>query len=190
MSQLFDFSQFPILNTDRLHLRQLTYDDIDDIIVLYSSPQILQFLNQPATDTLDKARGLINWFADMFDNGESVQWGISLKGENHLIGTCGNYQWEQDDRKIDIGYQIHPDHWGQGYATEACHAILGWSFENLNLHRIQADCTVGNIASERVLLKCGFQVEGIWRESTWEHGRFVDVKQFGLLRREYMGDNE
>ena len=42
-------------------------------------------------------------------------------------------------------------------------------------------------ASERVLLKCGFKLEGIWRESCWEHERFVDIKQFGLLRREFSG---
>jgi [ribosomal protein S5]-alanine N-acetyltransferase len=55
------------------------------------------------------------------------------------------------------------------------------------VHRIQADCTDGNVASERVMLKCGFTYEGTWRQACWDHGRFVDIKQFGLLRRDYEG---
>ncbi|MCA9904967.1 MAG: GNAT family N-acetyltransferase, partial [Anaerolineae bacterium] len=72
--------------------------------------------------------------------------------------------------------------------TEATHAVVRWCFDNLDLHRVQADCTAGNIASERVLEKVGFTYEGTWRESVFEHGRFVDIKQYGLLRREYVGE--
>ncbi len=100
---------------------------------------------------------------------------------------CGAASWDRDNRHIEIGYHILPSLWGQGYATEAAQAIIGWCFENLDLHRIQGDCTDGNIGSERVMLKCGFKAEGVWRESCWEHGRFVDIKQFGLLRREFEG---
>lgn len=185
MSTLFDFSKFPVITTDRLNLRQLTHDDADSIMELYSSPEVLQFLNQEPVDTRGKAIGLINWFNGLYDTHDAIQWAIVLRDEVRLIGSCGNYEWDRDNRKIDIGYQILPPYWGQGYATEASHAIIRWSFENLDLHRIQADCTDGNIASERVLLKCGFTVEGIWRESCWEYGRFADIKQFGLLRREY-----
>ena len=166
----------------------MRHDDADAMIELFSSPEVLRYLNHDPTDTHEKAIGMIDWLNGTFENHEAVQWAITLKDapDDRLIGTCGNYMWEKEDRKIDVGYHVVPSHWGKGYATEACHAVVRWSFENLNLHRVQADCTVGNIASERVLLKCGFQVEGVWRESCWEHGRFVDIKQFGLLRREYL----
>lgn len=185
MSTVFDFASFPTLTTKRLRLRQLRHDDAEAIIALFSSPDVLRFLNQEPTDSVEKAIGLINWLNGTFDKHESLQWAITLQGEDRLIGTCGNYAWDQENRHIDVGYHMLPSYWGQGYATEACDAIVSWSFEHMNLHRVQADCTVGNIASERVLLKCGFKVEGIWRESCWEHGQFVDIKQFGLLRREY-----
>ncbi len=94
--------------------------------------------------------------------------------------------WDRSNRRIDIGYHIRPAHWGHGYATEAAHTIVGWCFQNLDLHRILADCVDGNLASERMLLKCGFTVEGLWRKSCWEHGRFVSIKQFGLLRHEFI----
>ena len=185
MSAVFDFSSFPTLTTERLRLRQLNHDDAEAIVALFSSPEVLRFLNQEQTDSVEKAVRLINWLNGLYDKHEAVQWAITLQGQNRLIGTCGNYAWDQENRHIDVGYHLLPSYWGQGYATEACHAIVGWSFEHMNLHRVQADCTVGNVASERVLLKCGFKVEGIWRENCWEHGRFVDIKQFGLLHREY-----
>jgi RimJ/RimL family protein N-acetyltransferase len=128
---------------------------------------------------------MIDWLAGSYQQQEGIDWGITLHGDDRLIGMCGAYQWNRSNRRIDIGYHVRPAHWGHGYATEAARAIIDWCFQNLDLHRIQADCTDGNLASERVLLKCGFTVEGIWRESCWEHGRFVSIKQFGLLRHEF-----
>lgn len=187
METLFDFSHFPVLTTARLRLRQMSHADTEGIMALFSDPQVLRFLNLPPTDTPEKAIGLIDWLAGNYTQQEGIDWAITLQGDDRLIGMCGAYSWQRSDRRIDIGYHITPAHWGQGYATEAARAIIGWCFEHLNLHRIQADCTDGNIGSERVLLKCGFTLEGTWRESCWEHGRFVNIKQFGLLRREFAG---
>lgn len=185
MTTLFDFSAFPILDTPRLHLRQMTHADAEAIMELFSDPRVLAYLNQDPTDTRDKAIGMIDWLNGGYERHEFVTWAITVQGQPRLIGMCGNYAWEKEHRRADIGYHILPSQWGKGYATEAAHAILAWTFEHFDLHRIQADTTSGNIASERVMLKCGFQLEGVWREQCWEHGRFVDIKQFGLLRREY-----
>ncbi len=185
MSKVFDFSAFPTLTTHRLHLRQLTPEDTAALMTIFGTPEMLRFLNQPPLDTHEKALDLLHWFAENYERHEAVQWGITLHGRNDLIGTCGTYAWDRENRHVDIGYHIVSAQWGQGFATEATHAVLGWCFEHLDVHRVQADCTDGNLASEGVMLKCGFRFEGLWRESCWEHGRFVDIKQFGLLRREY-----
>lgn len=185
MQTPFDFSTFPILTTERLRLRQITHEDAEGMMAIFGDPAVLRYLNHEPKDTPEKAIGLIDWLADNYRKQEGIDWGITLHGADRLVGMCGAYQWDRSNRRIDIGYHIVPAHWGRGYATEAARAITGWCFEHLGVHRVQADCTDGNIGSERVLLKCGFTVEGIWRESCWEHGRFVDIKQFGLLRREF-----
>lgn len=182
---LFDFSTFPVLTTARLRLRQLTHADADGMVAIFGDPAVLRFLNHDPTDTPEKAINMINWLAENYQRQEGIDWGITLHGSDSIIGMCGAYDWHRSDRHIDIGYHIVPAHWGHGYATEAARAIIGWCFESLDVHRIQADCTEGHIASERVMLKCGFTQEGIWRESCWEHGRFVNIKQFGLLRSEF-----
>ena len=185
MTALFDFSSFPILTTERLRLRPITHADAPEMIAIFSDPAVLRYLNDEPTDTLEKAIGLIDWLSGSFSKQDGLNWAITLPRDDKLIGTCGAYHWHRSDRHIDIGYHVAQAHWGKGYATEAARAIIGWCFDNLDVHRIQADCTDGHIASERVMLKCGFSLEGVWRESCWEHERFVDIKQFGLLRREF-----
>jgi RimJ/RimL family protein N-acetyltransferase len=181
----FDFSTFPVLTTERLRLRQVRHADAEAIVALLGSPEVLRYLSQPPTDTRDKAIDLIGWFDGRFQRREAVQWAITLHGDDRLIGMCGTHAWDRPNRHVDIGYYVLPSHWGRGYATEATRALTRWCFDHLGVHRIQADCTDGNTASERVLLRCGFTLEGVWRESCWEHGRFVDIKQFGLLRHEH-----
>jgi ribosomal-protein-alanine N-acetyltransferase len=184
----FDFSTFPELSTDRLRLRAPQAEDADALAALHRAPDVMRYLNYAPPDTPDKARGLIGWYQQMYDRQEAIHWMIILKATDEMIGTCGVHNWSSSDRRVDIGYVLHPDYWNQGYTTEAARAIIRWSFEQLNVHRVQADCTEGNEGSARVLLKCGFKHEGTWRENTWEHGRFINTQQFGILRREFFGE--
>jgi len=187
MSAIFDFSSFPILTTERLRLRQLTHDDAESWMAIFGAPEVLRFLNDDPVDTPEKAIKMMDWLNGLYRDHHGVHWGITLHGDDTVIGHCGWYAWDRSNRRVDIGYHLTPSQWGKGYATEAARAMIGWCFDNLDVHRVQGDCTDGNIASERVMLKCGFQHEGTWRESCWEHGRFVNIKQFGLLRREFAG---
>ena len=145
----------------------------------------MRFLSSPPIDTHQKAVELIERFNRYFRAGDGLNWGVTLPGEERLIGICGASEWDRVNRHVDLGYLLLPSVWGNGYATEAARTVIDWCFDQLDVHRIQADCTDGNGASERVLLKWGFQLEGIWRENCWEHERFVSLKQFGLLRSAY-----
>lgn len=176
---------FPILTTERLSLRPLTHADADAMIAIFGSPDVLRFLNNDPVQTHDQAIGMIDWLNAQFTENQTPNWAITLHGDESVIGQCGTYAWDRDDQHVDIGYHMLPSQWGRGYASEAARAVIDWCFGALGVHRVQADCTEGNLASERVLLKCGFSLEGIWRESCWEHGRFVNIKQFGLLRSEW-----
>lgn len=188
MNTIFDFSYFPVLETERLRLRKLTYDDADQMIAIFNDPEATKYMIvDPPCTTREEAIKMIDWMQGWFDKGHAARWGITLRGgDDTVIGTCGFHFWDRTHRRCDIGYDLIPAYWNRGYITEATHALVRWCFENLDLHRIQADCTAGNIGSERVLEKVGFTLEGIWRENTFEHGRFVSLKQYGLLRREYM----
>lgn len=187
MSDVYDFSYFPVLETERLRLRRLTYDDAEQLIAIFNDPDATKYLiMDPPCSTREEAISMLDWMQSWFDNKAALRWGITLRDADTVIGTCGFHNLERTHRRCDIGYDLIPAYWNRGYITEATHALVRWCFDNLDLHRIQADCTAGNIGSERVLEKVGFTFEGLWRENTFEHGQFVSLKQYGLLRREYM----
>lgn len=191
MIDIFDFATFPILETERLRLRQMTHDDAAALVAIFGDPAVMRYMIlDPPCNTIEEAISMIDWMNGHFEKQNAMRWGITLKDANEVIGTCGFHSWNRQHRRTDIGYDLNAAYWGRGIITEATHRLVRWCFENLNLHRIQADCTAGNIGSERVLEKVGFTLEGQWRENAFEHGRFVDLKQYGLLRREYISSDD
>ena len=92
-------------------------------------------------------------------------------------------------RNATIGYDLHPEYWNKGIATEALCEIIRAAFSGLlpcgPLHRIQADTIPGNVASEKVLLKLGFKEEGCRRECAYLRGAYHDMKYYGLLRPDF-----
>lgn len=88
-----------------------------------------------------------------------------------------------------IGYDLLPRFWGNGYTAEAVHEIIKAAFLGKlscgKLNRIQADTIPGNTASESVLLKIGFQEEGLRRESGFWKSQFYDLKCYGLIRSQH-----
>ncbi|MGI6209918.1 MAG: GNAT family N-acetyltransferase [Anaerolineae bacterium] len=185
MSGQFGFEAFPVIATQRLRLRQMTRADAPAVLAIFSDPAVTRFLGNPPIATLAEAEALVDWFNAQFQEHAGLRLGITLAGQDTVIGTCGFHRWDRRDHHVEIGYDLGPAYWGRGYATEAVHALVGWCFANLGVHRIEADCVVGNEASERVLRKAGFTAEGVWRERQLVQGRYVDLKQFGLLRQEY-----
>lgn len=185
----FDFAAIPILETERLRLRPLTEADAPEIIRLFSDARVLAYLDlDPPCDTTERAEAMIRWMNDGFAHRGGARWGITLRGsDDRILGTCGFHEYKPKDRRVDIGYDLMPEYWGKGYVTEAARELVRWCFAALDLHRVQADLTEGNLGSQRVLEKLGFTHEGTWRENCFEHGHFVSLKQYGLLRREFVG---
>ena len=75
--------------------------------------------------------------------------------------------------------------WGLGIAKEAAEAVIKFGFERLSLHRIEGRCMAENNQSVSVLTKCGMKYEGTLREAVIVKGRYVSVKLFSILDKEY-----
>ncbi|TKI89149.1 GNAT family N-acetyltransferase, partial [Bacillus cereus] len=86
------------------------------------------------------------------------------KGTGQLIGTCGFHLINNNHKRAEIGYELDDTYWGQGYASEALQAILAYGFEMLQLIRIAAVVYVENKSSQKLLIKAGFQEEGLLRK--------------------------
>ncbi len=188
MTDLFDFSTFPTLKTERLILREITSDDALAVFQLRSDYQVTRYnLGAPYTH-ISQARRLVRQIREDYAKQDTLRWAITLQGgSGRLIGMCGYNYWHRRDRRASIGYDLARAYWQQGIMTEALRAMLRFGFTRMDLNRIEADCTVENEASARVLLRLGFQPEGVQRDQYFEEGRFWDLRLFALLRRDYAG---
>jgi [ribosomal protein S5]-alanine N-acetyltransferase len=186
LTALFDFSQFPTLTTRRLLLRELDVSDAPDVFIFRSDAYVQRFNDVPMTDVAE-ARELIEWLKERQAEEKRLIWGITLHGKNRVLGMCGFNYWNRDHRRADIGYDLARDYWSQGIMSEALRAMLQFGFEQMNLHRIEAETIVDNTESVRLLERLGFIREGLRREYSWEDdGQFHGSTIYGLLRHEFL----
>ncbi|WP_028545308.1 GNAT family N-acetyltransferase [Paenibacillus taiwanensis] len=173
---------FPELQTDRLWLRALRADDAEDLFRYFSQDQVTEFYDLDSFTNCEQARELILSWGNRFEQQEGIRWGITLKGDDRVIGTCGYHNWSKEHFKAEVGYELHPDYWRQGIMSEAVHAIIQYGFEQLELHRIEAFIDPMNEASRKLLTKVGMQEEGLLRAYFFEKGKFVDASLFAILQ--------
>ena len=178
------------LLTSRLRLREFVASDWTAVRRYQSDPRYLRYY--PWTSRSEaEARAFVDTL--IRQQGDvprtKFQLAISLRAAHPdgdlLIGNCGIRKGSADATEGDIGYELAPWHWGQGYATEAARAIVAFGFNTLGLHRIWATCVAENTASAHVLEKLGMQQEGHLRENRWMKGRWWDTLLYGILDREW-----
>ena len=111
-----------------------------------------------------------------------MRWAVTLKEDTErLIGTAGFNVWHTWNNSAEIGYDLARAHWGRGLMVEALEPIIDFGFTRMALNRIEADATVGNHASSRVLEKLGFHREGLLRQRGYWKGSYHDVWLYSLL---------
>lgn len=186
MPDRFDFTAFPQLETERLLLRDLTPADASAVFRIRGDYQVTRYNSGAPFRRLEQARELIDAIGRAYDRQEEIRWGITIKARpDTVIGICGYNYWIRRDYRGCIGYDLARVYWGRGIMTEAVRAVVEFGFERMGLNRIEADADLRNPASIRVLLKLGFQQEGIQREQFYEEGAFHDLALFALLKKEY-----
>jgi len=135
---------FPMLQTDRLILRQLTMEDIDFVFEHFHDPNVTQYLlDEPPLADYAQAQAIIEYYQAP-EGKMHNRWGIVRKADNRLIGTCGYHKWMTTYFHAEIGYDLSPDCWGQGYMSEAMRAAIQNGFERMGLNRIGAVVYIHN----------------------------------------------
>jgi ribosomal-protein-alanine N-acetyltransferase len=179
------FDIFPELESERLIYREVTPEDIEDIFKIYSDPEVAKYDWYKPIDTKDDALSIINRFRGEFKDKEEITWGVARKSDNKIIGYCCLGDFDDDSIRSQIGYGFNRCEWNKGYATEAINILVKFGFEVMNLNRIEAEVTLGNDASIKVLKKANFIQEGIFRERTIMKGEFVDDVILAIIKRNY-----
>jgi ribosomal-protein-alanine N-acetyltransferase len=187
---VFDLSAFPTISTERLILRETVVADADDIFLFRGDREVQKYNTRPMRDVAE-ATALVHTMRAWYATHQAIQWGITVKGENRVVGLCGLHDWMRRHRRAAIGYDLVRGLWGQGLAYEAMSAVVQFGFERMNLNRIEAITIAENVRSIRLLHRLGFQREGIRRDYSLEDdGQFHSSAIFGLLRGEYVAAGE
>ncbi len=176
-----------ILETDRLLLKELTWNDLDNIFAFHSLEAVAKFNTIGIPKNKDVTRGII--LGAIEDKANALRsiygWSIRLKEHNLFIGEAGMSSSNNRFLRGEIHYHLHPDHWGEGYATEVAKELIKFGFEQLELHRIEAGVATDNIGSIRVLEKAGLSREGIRRKILPIRGKWYDNYMYAILDEDY-----
>ncbi|MCF8245086.1 MAG: GNAT family N-acetyltransferase [Saprospiraceae bacterium] len=151
------FAPFPSLTTERLLLRPLKLEDAPEMLVQRSDERILRFTEaKKAADLADATA-----FIEKIQAAVSAYWAICPLGEDKLIGTICLWNLNTEKQVAELGYTLHPDHWGKGLASEAVTAVIDFGFAKMGATYLEAGCMTGNEASIRLLKKQGFVKTGV-----------------------------
>ncbi len=179
------FTTFPVLTTERLLLRQIQMADAEDLFATFSDEVVMEFYGHLPHESVEDSRELIRNQHKWYAQHESIRWGITLKGEDKVIGSCGFYLFDLESRHAETGYELNRVYWRQGIISEAMTAILTYAFNELDLARVEAVVDDVNERSKGLLRKLGFTHEGTLRKRFYFRGRFFDEHFFGLLKDEW-----
>jgi len=176
----------PIITTDRLSLRAFLPADARAVQLLANDTAIAATtLSIPHPYTVEMARDWIRSLPEKYGAGELVNFAITHKTEQYLIGAIG-LRLEPQHARGELGYWVGKPYWNRGFCTEAALAVVRFGFEELNLHRIYAMCFKQNANSERVLRKVGMDYEGVLRQHVRKNGRSHDVVIYGITRADFI----
>lgn len=174
--------------TDRLSIDRLKGDDAEALYRYRSNPEVTRFQNwEPSS--LDEVRDFIARGSEVLPDtpGKWVQYGLYLKESGELVGDCGIHVLDDDPRQVEIGITLTPDHQGNGLASEALQAVLGYLFHSLNKHRVFGSVDPRNKASIALLERVGMRQEAHFVQSYWFKGEWADDMIYAILKSEFSG---
>lgn len=175
-----DFSNFPTLTTENLILREVGEKDVDEVFFLRSDLEIMKYIpRQPATKKQD-ALDHIEVLRKAKENEEGINWAITQKGNDTLVGIIGLYRINKPDFRAEVGYILNPKYQGKGIIRESIEKVIEFGFERCNFHTITAIIDARNTASENVLKRANFIKEAHFKEDCYHNGEFSDSVHYSM----------
>ncbi|MFT7613050.1 MAG: ribosomal-protein-alanine N-acetyltransferase [Parvicellaceae bacterium] len=149
-------NQFPNLRTKRLSLRAPQTADGPEVLMLRSDEIVNQFVKRPKPANLVDAVKFIDKLNGQYENDASIYWVINSTPNTKMIGSICLWNFSEDRKTAELGYDLHPDYYSQGIMTEAMNRIVEFGFDSLQLNSIEAFTQDNNVASIKLLEKNDF----------------------------------
>jgi RimJ/RimL family protein N-acetyltransferase len=169
-----------------LTLRRLRHTDFADMLAYYSHPAVARYCEWDAM-TDEQVAAILEAQGSVLpgDVGVPLLIGIELAAEGRLIGDCSLTITLPEHRQAEIGFCLHPNFQRRGIAARAVHAVLGYAFDALGMHRIEARCDVRNERSCRLLERVGMRREGHLRQCVFLKDEWIDDYLYAVLESEW-----
>jgi RimJ/RimL family protein N-acetyltransferase len=171
------------LESNRLLLQPISWDDLEVIHRLHSFPEVDEFNTLGIPENIEATKTILRPLIEGL-NQKSIStytWKIVKKTSNEFIGLAGISLSNDKFRLGEIYYKLLPEHWGKGYATEVAKTMIKSGFEDFHLHKIEAGVTTENLRSIKVLEKCGMTREGLRRKILPIRGTWKDNYHYAIL---------
>jgi [ribosomal protein S5]-alanine N-acetyltransferase len=117
---------FPVLETKRLALRKVTKDDASSILEYLSNEEVMKYYGLEPFTSINDALDEISWYQSIQNNKTGIRWGITLKEQGVVIGSCGFHNIVSQHFRTEIGFELSNEQWGKGIAIEAVEAIISY----------------------------------------------------------------
>jgi len=173
------------LETANLKLKEIPFEYKDQFYHLFSDKEVLRFTDKSITENIDEAIVYLRNCHLRSDKQEHLFLGIFIKDSFKLIGIISIYHIDLKHRFASLGILLAKDYWRRGFMTEAMKRFLAFCFEELKLHRIEAQTFVDNIPAVKFFEKMNFRNEGRLRENFKIEGKFEDSYLFSMLEGEF-----
>jgi [ribosomal protein S5]-alanine N-acetyltransferase len=177
--------EFPILETERLQLVQISQHHAAEYFDIMSREEVTKYYGMDSLANPEQAEKMIKSFQTSFELDRGIRWGLVLKENGRFAGTIGLNNLNLHGKKAEVGYELHPYYWGKGLIREANTAVLAYAFTELDLFRIGAVTFPENKASSSLLKTLGFMEEGRLRGYLYQGRQSHDALVFSLLKPEW-----
>jgi len=156
-----------IFETERLVVRRFTKADMDNFFLLSGNESVMRYIR--AVNTKEESDVfLLENIAAYETNPHMGRWAVTHRADSSFVGSFAIIPLPSQPDKIQLGYSLKPENWGKGYATELTKEGLNYFLNNYSLPEIYGVTEVPNTASQKVLLKAGFQPAGSFMENEKE----------------------
>jgi len=159
MEEKIEFTSFQELTTESLVLRMLKTSDENEIFILRSDDDINKYISRPKLKHKAEAKEFISKILDGIIKNKVLYWAITFKENPKLIGTICLWNFSEDKKTAELGYELFPDFQGRGIMNEAIKKVIGYGFQTIGLETIEAFTNKNNLKSRSLLFKNNFSAD-------------------------------
>ena len=169
------------ITSPRLTLRPVVPSDLPDLLEVNGDPEVTRFLPYPTWQSLQDGDAWLARMQTLAAAGTGQQLVVARNSDSRVLGSLLLFRYEEASQRLEVGYVLGRQYWGQGYMREALVAACAHAFTSMDMRRIEAEVDPANAGSCRLLLGLGFVLEGTLRRRWVDKGVAHDTHIFGYL---------